>query len=287
MNIESQRALAQQTSAFYTHHSASFSATRQHAWNGWQTCATHILSDLTPAEKDSAQSHFSVCDIACGNLRLAAFLESLAEAPEEDASAESAHLHTSRIDYTGVDTCMDLCARASATHDARMHICTQECDLIEALLTHTPLVDIDASNKTGASGFDIVSCMGFFHHVPGKQTRKDLLQQLVDIARPGGYIACSLWAFLRDERIAAQAQRVTAAKLEDEEFAAAIELEDNDYLLGWKGDTSRVRYCHHFDDEELSELIGHVQGQTKLVACFDADGKAGNLNHYLIFKKLA
>lgn len=282
MNIDSQRFLAQQTTEFYSRHSASFSATRQHAWNGWQTCTTHILSDLNHAKKNLQLDHFTVCDIACGNLRLAAFLESLLEAQKTNMPDELVYLNTSRIDYTGVDTCMDLCRLASKTCDARIHIYTQERDLIEALLTGTPLVDMHANPS-----FDVVSCMGFFHHVPGKQTRKDLLQQLVDITRPGGYIVCSLWAFLRDARIAAQAKRVTAQKMEDGAFASLVELEDNDYLLGWKGDTSCVRYCHHFDNEELQELIEHVDTQTKLVCSFDADGKTGNLNHYLVLKKLA
>ena len=69
------------------------------------------------------------------------------------------------------------------------------------------------------------------------------------------------------------------------------DFEKGDYLLDW--DKSGLpRYCHNFSDEEVDKLVGEFKlaGALKLaslevVSDFNADGKEGNLNRYVIFKK--
>ena len=45
------------------------------------------------------------------------------------------------------------------------------------------------------------------------------------------------------------------------------------------------RYCHHFDEGEIDGLVRAAQGTAELTARFCADGKAGDLNSYLVLTR--
>ena len=62
------------------------------------------------------------------------------------------------------------------------------------------------------------------------------------------------------------------------------ELPPNDYLLGWQDTQGLYRYCHHFDEPEIERLLAMVADSADLVSRFEADGKTGNLNEYVVLR---
>ena len=93
------------------------------------------------------------------------------------------------------------------------------------------------------------------------------------MGKSGGYVALSFWQFMKDERIAKKAEEVTKK--------CDLQLEEGDFLLGWKNRADVFRYCHNFSDEEIGRLCAGL----KVVAEFSEDGKAHNLNKYVILNK--
>lgn len=63
------------------------------------------------------------------------------------------------------------------------------------------------------------------------------------------------------------------------------ELEEGDYLLGWKNLPGQYRYCHHFSDAEIERIVVALEPYATVIDSFSADGKPGNLNRYVVFKR--
>ncbi len=158
---------------------------------------------------------------------------------------------------------------------------------------------------------DAAVCFGFFHHVPSERLRARLLAELVRSVRPGGIVAASFWRFMDDERLAhkahadderarayfaeggaVEATRAVAlagdvAPVENAEPASLFDaLEEGDHLLGWQNRPGAFRYCHSFSDAELDRLADAVSAQAQLICSFCADGRSGELNRYLVFRRL-
>ncbi len=91
MNFETAKMLAAVTTEFYAAQAASFSATRNSAWNGWLQCLPYIQELVECREEDAfgedscreasnTANPLRVFDLGCGNLRFERFLR--AELPE-------------------------------------------------------------------------------------------------------------------------------------------------------------------------------------------------------------
>ena len=59
------------------------------------------------------------------------------------------------------------------------------------------------------------------------------------------------------------------------------EVDAGDYLLDWRNGGKGLRYVHHFDEAELSELAQATGFQVKDV--FYSDGETGDLGLYQIW----
>ena len=207
-------------------------------------------------------------DIACGNLRFEKFL---AEAfPSE------------QLDFTCVDSCAEL---VQAHLDelgklgARVSFC--ETNIVEMLS--------EAGRLPLNEKFDFVVSFGFMHHIPGSGLRAQALEQMIELARPGGIVAVSLWRFADDPRFREKAEREHAEALANLQAISvapdALDLERGDYLLGWNRKSNAFRYCHSFDDEEVAELLQRVSPTAQLVHRYRADGRTGDANEYLLFTR--
>lgn len=64
------------------------------------------------------------------------------------------------------------------------------------------------------------------------------------------------------------------------------QLDENDHFLGWQADPSPLRYCHHFDEREIDDLVASVGTGAREVARYSADGASGTLNRYLVLERL-
>lgn len=272
MDNDDARALIALNNRFYRDHAASFSATRSAPWQGWARVAELAVS----ASAAKANEPLRVLDLACGNMRLARHLA-------------RALPHTC-IDYYGVDRCAELAeadlpsacpsddvGRAPAQVRAHFH----EADILEALLAHVAVGD-NPGPLAGIPACDLSCCFGFMHHVPSKDLRLAVIRALIASTAPGGTVVLSFWRFMDDERLAAKARAVTEQARASETVPA---LDANDYLLGWQDDASALRYCHHFTEDEISELAHAVADCAQETERFSADGKSGALSRYLVLTR--
>lgn len=235
-----------------------------------------------------------ILDVACGNVRFKSFLESA--------------LPNATWDYRAVDACEQLVGAPAG-------VAFTSCDIVSALIEGRALPFVSGGSKgvgvafvpggsvddacedapredaarkgTGSEGAnaDLTVCFGFFHHVPGCAARERLLHELCAATVSGGLVAVSLWRFMDDLGLAKKAHEShEAALIHFAEQGLYLNLDANDYLLGWQQTQGVFRYCHHFTDEEVKVLAASVADVAQLTDCFRADGRTGNLNEYLVFR---
>ena len=265
------RELCALNNEFYRENAASFSATREMPWPGWR----RVLRHLRPSEaagESGASSALAVLDAACGNLRFERFLT---------------------VEYAGdfnafaVDSCDALALGALREHDfGRGAVDYHHADLVRASL------DGGAAGLAlalGTTSCDAAVCFGFMHHVPGERNRVALLKALAGAVRPGGIVAVSLWRFAEGEKGGAKAQETDARAFRELPVLGwrfrEEDLEAGDHILGWKNAPGAWRYCHSFSDDEVQRMIDAVSAEASVVDRFYADGKTGDMNAYVIFKR--
>lgn len=312
MNRETARALCQLNTEFYERNAASFSQTRTAPWEGWRRCmAACGFDDSDGAALDQpvdAQIADSVLDIACGNLRFEAFLANTY--PHFDWS------------FFAVDNCEPLVASGQEDVAKKVHFTCE--DIVSNLLDGLPAAELaNVPALAAATPFDLVVSFGFLHHIPSFDLRQQFLLEALSQVKPGGYLVVSFWQFLNDPAKRAKIEQTHAEALAF--FASCAEtrandrdaldrgannarsgspnsgdpalgdrkspvldpssLEPNDYFLGWKNEPSNYRYCHHFSNEEIDQIITALAPHATVVESFSADGKPGNLNRYVVFKR--
>ncbi|WP_028263980.1 class I SAM-dependent methyltransferase [Atopobium fossor] len=253
-SVQTARQLSCITSEFYRQQAQSFSATRQAPWQGWQRCL-----DAMPLF--SAADNPSILDVGCGNLRFARFLIQQAKV------APTA--------YFAVDN-SELLVQSGTTN---IQAIFSKVDIVDNLLDGT------LASHLNMPSCDLVVSFGFMHHVPGAQNRIQLLKTLLHKVKSGGYLCVSFWQFMHSPKLAAKALQTTAIALTQLQLDAHA-LEENDYLIGWQNQTNSWRYCHHFTQNELENLLVHMRPQARVCAQFNADGKEDNLNHYVVLQRL-
>ena len=301
------RALCQLNTEFYERNAASFSQTRTVPWEGWRRCMAACGFDgLDEAALDQpvdAQIADSILDIACGNLRFEAFLANTY--PHIDWS------------FFAVDNCEPLVASGQEDIAKKVHFTCE--DIVSNLLEGLPAAEpANVPALAAATPFDLVVSFGFLHHIPSFDLRQQFLLEALSQVKPGGYLVVSFWQFLNDPAKRAKIEQTHAEALAF--FASCAEtrandrdaldrgagssssgnpdlscpkltaffadsLEPNDYFLGWKNEPSNYRYCHHFSNEEIDRIIAALAPHATVVESFSADGKPGNLNRYVVFKR--
>lgn len=245
----------------------------------------------------------SVLDIACGNLRFEAFLANTY--PNIDWS------------FFAVDNCEPLVASGQEDIAKKVHFTCE--DIVSNLLEGLPAAEpANIPALAAATPFDLVVSFGFLHHIPSFDLRRQFLLEALSQVKPGGYLVVSFWQFLNDPAKRAKIEQTHAEALaffgsdaetrendrgvldpgagssssgnpnlscpKQPEFFAGS-LEPNDYFLGWKNEPDNYRYCHHFSNEEIDRIITALAPHATVVESFSADGKPGNLNRYVVFKR--
>ena len=290
------------TGEFYRANAKSFSQTRQSPWQGWVRlledmdaagwrtgCESGVLHvadgafegsvrrDAHAADGESREracvvadagasgrEPLRVLDLACGNLRFERYLA--------DA------LPGRMLSGYAVDNCDPLVEAGERNEsDALSRIAFQNLDAIERLSAGCLRKALEVPDAS----CDLAVSFGFMHHVPLERWRAGLLRALVAKVRPGGFVAVSFWRFLNSAKLARKAQETTSRARAE---LGIPELPGNDYLLGWQDTQGLYRYCHHFDEPEIEQLLAMVADSADLVSRFEADGKTGNLNEYVVLR---
>ena len=262
MDTKTIRYLHELNNRFYQEQGASFARTRGAPWHGWK----HCLEVLQAEEDVQNRNTLSVIDVASGNARFKNFLQ------------ES--LPSTEIDYFAVDNSCEMAAGSEF----------QNLDVLELLIDGQEL-----SEQIPVPACDLSSSFGFMHHIPSQELRKSLLENMLDVTKPSGFIIVSFWQFLKSAELAHKAETTHAQALEQlgsnipYECAASLQaaLDAGDYFLGWQDKLGVYRYCHNFSEEEIDELVASLADKAELVSRFSADGRTQNLNTYIILQKLA
>lgn len=245
------------TGEFYRANAESFSQTRQSPWQGW----VRLLEVMDSVAK---QKPLRVLDLACGNLRFERYLA--------DA------LPCKMLSGYAVDNCDPLVEAGERNEsDALSRMSFQNLDAIERLSAGCLREALEAPDAS----CDLAVSFGFMHHVPLERWRVELLRALIAKVRPGGFVAVSFWRFLNSDKLARKAKETTSRARAE---LGIPELPPNDYLLGWQDTQGLYRYCHHFDEPEIERLLAMVADSADLVSRFEADGKTGNLNEYVVLR---
>ena len=281
MNRDFASSLIQLNNTFYREHSASFSDTRQAPWPGWVRTMDIALEQLDVA---TIEHPVRVFDLACGNMRFEHFaLGRLSSSPFAGRPLE----------FYGVDSCQDLATDEGGYARRIPNLHFQELDVLDALMKLNPAETPDVLFDAPLA--DISVCFGFMHHVPSCEYRVRVLDALVRQTRPGGIIAISFWEFMNDERMARKAVRAEARAELTPPFEGydSAQFEAGDHLIGWQNDRHAYRYCHHFGDQQITDLVRGVRtfyksGEVPVreLERFHADGRSGDLNRYVILKRL-
>ena len=246
------------TGEFYRANAESFSQTRQSPWQGWVRLLE--VMDARAAERELLR----VLDVACGNLRFERYLADT--------------LPSRMLSGYAVDNCDPLVEAGERNEsDALSRMSFQNLDAIERLSGGSLRESLEAPDAS----CDLVVSFGFMHHVPLERWRVELLRTLIAKVRPGGFVAVSFWRFLNSDKLARKAQETTIRARAE---LGIPELSPNDYLLGWQDTQGLYRYCHHFDELEIERLLAAVADSAELVSRFEADGKTGNLNEYVVLR---
>lgn len=246
------------TGEFYRANAESFSQTRQSPWQGWVRLLE--VMDARAAERELLR----VLDVACGNLRFERYLA--------DA------LPGRMLSGWAVDNCEPLVEAGERSEFGPLsRMSFQNLDAIERLSAGCLREALEAPDAS----CDLAVSFGFMHHVPLERWRAELLRTLIAKVRPGGFVAVSFWRFLNSDKLARKAQETTIRARVD---LVIPELPPNDYLLGWQDTQGLYRYCHHFDEPEIERLLAAVADSAELVSRFEADGKTGNLNEYVVLR---
>lgn len=246
------------TGEFYRANAESFSQTRQSPWQGWVRLLE--VMDARAAERELLR----VLDVACGNLRFERYLA--------DA------LPGRMLSGWAVDNCEPLVEAGERSEFGPLsRIAFQNLDVIERLSGGRLRESLEASDASR----DLAVSFGFMHHVPLECWRAELLRTLIAKVRPGGFVAVSFWRFLNSDKLAGKAKETTSRARAE---LGIPELPPNDYLLGWQDTQGLYRYCHHFDEPEIERLLAMMADSADLVSRFEADGRTGNLNEYVVLR---
>jgi SAM-dependent methyltransferase len=124
--------------------------------------------------------------------------------------------------------------------------------------------------------FDTVLALAVLHHLPGKTLRSAVLRHVRRLLTPQGVLLISNWQFLDSERLRKRIQPWEMAGLKD------ADVDPGDYLLNWRSGGMGLRYAHHFNEAELSELADTTAFSIR--ESFYSDGENGRLSLYQVWE---
>lgn len=242
-------------------------------------CAHTVNTDSKQLER------LEVIDVACGNLRFEGFL--------------ARTFPHKQIKVLALDSCDELALLGKGNVNTDIEF--RHCDAMKALqdgnlcsFISTPHETEEINNGTGRAktaqhtkvqkASHLTVSFGFMHHIPLPEWRAKFINALIQATKPGGFICVSLWKFMNSPSMAAKAAETHFKGITELGYCPES-FNNGDYLLGWKNEPGAYRYCHSFSTEEINELIDGTSATTTLKARFQADGRTGNLNEYLVLQK--
>ncbi|HEY3313282.1 MAG TPA: class I SAM-dependent methyltransferase [Anaerolineales bacterium] len=167
--------------------------------------------------------------------------------------------------YTGLDFSLPLLSDARSQPDG-----------FSARFFETDLTTPGWERVLGLDHYSLITAFAVLHHIPASEMRLDILQKVRQLMEPTGKFILSSWQFLNSEKLKNRIQPWEAAGL------SAADVDENDYLLDWRGGGSGLRYVHHFSPQELDQLAT-ASGFT-VSESFFSDGEGDRLGLYQVWE---
>lgn len=190
-----------------------------------------------------AKDNDNILDLGCGNGRLVKLFEDL------------------RINYTGIDISPNLISEAMqdfGENDRQKFVVGDALNL--------PFAD---------NSFDKVYSIAFFHHIPSKKMRIQVMNELKRVLKPEGILLLTVWN-LRQKKFRKFIYQNIFNKLKGKS-----EMDFFDALIPWRRDGEPIlRYCHAFTKNELKKLV--VNADFKLMEIDYSIRKNDKANLYVI-----
>ena len=246
------RALTALNRRFYRRFAVPFDDSRQRPWPGWRRLLPHV-----PERRP-----LRLLDAGCGNGRFAHFLVS-----------EGFTLY-----YQGLDDSPELLEHAR-----------NRLGPLDGLDWHLTRADL-LTNPLPEGAFHWITLFGVLHHLPGAHQRLEVLQRLASRLAPGGLLAASVWQLDKsprfEQKVLPWSVYMEFAAARGESPIAPEDVEPGDVLLTWSGEQETPRYCHFPPKEELeSWRQGLLDQGLQALEPFEADGRSGSDNLYLLFRR--
>jgi tRNA (uracil-5-)-methyltransferase TRM9 len=190
-----------------------------------------------------------ILDLGCGNGELARQL------------AKQGHHGT----YTGLDFSPPLLEDAG-----------KQPGLFPVDFRQADLSGPDWDKDLPAGEYERVFAFAALHHIPSEELRLQILCKAARLLDKQGQFIHSEWQFMNSARLRERIQPWQAAGINEEE------LDPGDSLLDWRQGGHGLRYVHHFNEVELSQLA-EATG-FRILETFLSDGQGGNLGLYQIWE---
>jgi SAM-dependent methyltransferase len=191
----------------------------------------------------------SILDLGCGNGELAREL------------AKRGH----HGPYLGLDFSLPLLRDADSQSEG-----------FSARFMEVDLTKLSMSSKQLSDHWSLITAFAVLHHIPGSKLRFDILKEVHRLLKPDGKFIHSNWQFLNSKKLRARIQPWEAAAV------SQTDVDAGDYLLDWRNGGVGLRYVHHFDEEQLSNLAKDTG--FKVIDTFYSDGETGNLSLYQVWQ---
>jgi len=193
----------------------------------------------------------SILDLGCGNGELAREL------------AKRGH----RGPYLGVDFSLPLLGEAEAQPEGF------PARFMDADLTKLPEVQ---EQLLVDGNWSVITAFAVLHHIPSAEVRLEILRVANRLLRKDGLFIHSNWQFLNSEKLKARIQPWESVNL------SRTQVDAGDYLLDWQSGGHGLRYVHHFDEQELSDLA--KESNFTVIDTFHSDGQTGTLGLYQLWQ---
>jgi SAM-dependent methyltransferase len=255
MRPEIIRQLLDLNASFYQTFASEFAATRQRIQPGVLRAVENYVfnpaSDRLPGK---------ILDLGCGNGELAAHLIRAGFKGE----------------YLGLDFSQQLLDFARQA--VQESLGESKASTINFRVANLAEPDLDL--YLASASFDRIFAFAALHHLPGRENRLGLLQQVRAHLQPGGFFIHSEWQFRRSPRWLKRILPWEQVGLTDRE------VEPGDTLLDWRATGDKgipgLRYVHYFTEEELFEDARN--SGFRILDTYFSDGKEGDLGLYQIWK---
>jgi tRNA (uracil-5-)-methyltransferase TRM9 len=126
--------------------------------------------------------------------------------------------------------------------------------------------------------WSLMTAFAVLHHIPSTELRLEILRVVHQLLKEDGIFVHSNWQFLNSVKLKARVQPWEVVSL------SGSEVEAGDYLLDWRSGGHGLRYVHHFEEQELSDLA--KESNFSVIDTFYSDGETGNLGLYQVWQPI-